>query len=177
MISYNVPLSTTWPTDIFGFAFGLIDKTLFALGVLKRSPLRQYSLKLAREWILERQEAAGDWAGIIPPMHQGIQTLILSGSKLSDPAIQAGIAAIESFAWEDTGGKRIQACLSPVWHTLFIIRGLCDAGLKCRIDPNDARIVKAVNWTKARQTLDPVPGDWRIYQPELWRRVGRVRLR
>ncbi|RDL41030.1 Terpene cyclase family member [Venustampulla echinocandica] len=143
-----------------------IDKALYKLGGLKYNPLRPYSRKVAVSWIIERQEKEGDWAGIIPPMHQGIQALTLEGYKVTDPVVQAGITAIERFAWQDVNGKRIQACLSPVWDTVFMIRALCGAGPESVIDHNDRRIRQAVKWTKEQQILGP-GGDWRIYQPDL----------
>lgn len=99
-------------------------------------------------------------------MHAGIQALLLEGFSINHPRIQAGIEAIERFAWEDKKGKRIQACLSPVWDTLFIIRGLCEAGPETRISSDDPRIAQAVHWIKQRQIKGPV-GDWRIYKPAL----------
>lgn len=99
-------------------------------------------------------------------MHAGIQALLLEGFAMDDPRIQAGIEAVERFAWQDENGKRNQACLSPVWDTLFMIRGLCDAGLEARVSSTDPRILQAVHWIKRRQIRGP-EGDWRIYKPAL----------
>jgi squalene-hopene/tetraprenyl-beta-curcumene cyclase len=62
----------------FGWASTLVDTPIWGLRALvKKNPLRGYSLRVAKEWILERQEKEGDWAGIVPPMHQGMEALFL----------------------------------------------------------------------------------------------------
>ncbi|KAL8722258.1 MAG: hypothetical protein Q9225_001245 [Loekoesia sp. 1 TL-2023] len=148
-----------WKTDALGSIFLGLDKILCRLGGLRWSPLRSLARRRCVSWILERQETAGDWAGIIPPMHTGIQALLLEGFTLGDSAIRHGLAAIERFAWQDEGGKRIQACVSPVWDTVLMTRGLCDAGV---VERTDRRLQCVVDWCKARQQLGS-EGDWRIY--------------
>ncbi|KAI4116590.1 MAG: hypothetical protein LQ338_007681 [Usnochroma carphineum] len=161
-VEEKVPLGPTlyeaWKNDAFGCVFVGLDKVLCSLGGLRWFPLRSLARRQCVNWILERQEMAGDWAGIIPPMHTGIQALLLEGFKLGDPKIRHGLSAIERFAWQDENGKRIQACVSPVWDTVLMIRALCDAGT----DRTDLRLQCAAEWCKARQQLGP-EGDWRIY--------------
>lgn len=156
------PLAELWKNDLFGFVFAVIDKVLHALGGLRYFPLRGYARRKCVKWILERQEDAGDWAGILPPMHLNIQALVLEGVNLEDMRIQRALQAIERFSWQDERGKRIQASVSPVWDTVLMIRALCDAGM----DPQDERLRRAIKWTKARQILGP-EGDWRIYKPNI----------
>ena len=152
----------------FGWATTLVDSAIWGLGALvRKNPLRGYSLRVAKEWILERQEKEGDWAGIVPPMHQGMQALFLCGYKVDDPVMVKGMEAVERFAWVDEGGKRIQSCSSPVWDTLFMIRAISEAGLECGIHPEDERISKSVKWCMERQTKDESVGDWKVYKPNL----------
>ncbi|KAH6682095.1 terpenoid cyclases/protein prenyltransferase alpha-alpha toroid [Halenospora varia] len=162
LMPYGTPLAQSWGNDFFDFSFNLIDKAMWVLGGLRRSPLRGYSRRVAVKWILDHRSKDGDCAGFILPMHQNLQALVLEGYKVSDPVIQAGIAAIERFALEDEVGKRIQGILSPTWDTVFMIRALLDLG----VSSTDNRIQKAVEWTKAHQILGP-EGDWRVYKPEL----------
>lgn len=162
MVPYGAALSELWKSDLVGFMFGAIDLGLYCLGGLRLSPLRGYALRQCVKWILERQEKAGDWAGIMPPMLGGVQALVLEGFTLEDSRIRRGIDAIERFAWRGQNGKRIQACLSPVWDTVLMTRALCDAS----VNPNDKRLTRAVKWTKARQIFGP-EGDWRVYNPTL----------
>lgn len=161
-VPYGPGLWKMWQNDICEFTFGAIDKALYYLGGLRRSPLRSYARRQCVRWILERQETAGDWAGIIPSMHASLQALLLEGFQVGDARIRKGVEAIERFAWRDEYGKRIQVCVSPVWDTVLMTRALCDAG----VNLNDECLRKAVGWVIARQLLGP-EGDWRIYNRKL----------
>ncbi|TPX15829.1 uncharacterized protein E0L32_000163 [Thyridium curvatum] len=150
-------------TDLFSYFFTVLDTALYWLDGLRLNPLRGYARRQCIKWILERQEKAGDWAGIIPPMHFGVQALLLEGYKMTDKAIILGMEAIERFTWSDkTGGKRLQSCVSPLWDTVLMVHGLCDVGL----DPSDVRLRKAVRWIRERQ-IHEQHGDWLVYSPTL----------
>ncbi|KAN0083247.1 Terpenoid cyclases/protein prenyltransferase alpha-alpha toroid [Elaphomyces granulatus] len=160
----NVPYcpSDLWNTDKLSFVFSAIDSVLHYLGGLRYFPLRKYAISQCLKWVLEHQEEAGDWAGIFPPMHLGILALLLEGYKLEDPQVYRALEAIERFAWEDDRGKRVQSCVSPVWDTVLMTIGLCDAALPGR----HSKPQKAMEWVRSRQLLGP-EGDWRIYNPRL----------
>ena len=163
VVTYTVDLGNPLRADKVSLLFTLIDKVIYQLGGLRGFPTRGYSRRQCVHWILEHQEVAGDWAGIFPPMHTGLLALTLEGFSLTDSFIVRGLEAVERFAWQDEeGGKHMQACVSPVWDTILMTIGLCDAGLP----KDDERLIKAVTWTKDRQLLGP-EGDWRIYQPNL----------
>ena len=157
-----VPYSANAKTSIVGGIFNLLDKALHATGGLKYNPLRPYARKRCVDWILSRQEKTGDWAGIFPPMHFGILALLLEGFSPQDAPVRLGLEAVERFTWQDTNGKRAQSCVSPVWDTILMTVGLCDAGML----PNDERLTKAMKWVKERQLLGQ-KGDWRVYNPNL----------
>jgi squalene-hopene/tetraprenyl-beta-curcumene cyclase len=158
LVPYSPPIMELWKTDITALLFVAVDTVLYYLGGLRMSPTRGYARKKCVEWILEHQEKEGDWAGIFPPMHLGILALLLEGFQLDDQPIRAGLEAIERFAWHDQRGKRIQACVSPVWDTVLSTIALCDAG------HDDSRISVGIEWIKARQLFGP-EGDWRVYKP------------
>ncbi|CAD6589405.1 MAG: hypothetical protein ASARMPRED_004032 [Alectoria sarmentosa] len=173
LVPYTGPILNTLKTDKVALLFSVIDKIIFQLGGLRYLPFRGYARLQCVKWILEHQEAAGDWAGIFPPMHVGLLALRLEGFSMTESCIVRGLKAVERFAWQDSaGGKRIQACVSPVWDTVLMSIGLCDAGLcdagiyDARLCGNNSRLVKAINWIKDRQLLGP-EGDWRIYQPRI----------
>lgn len=121
-------------SDMYSFVFGSINTVLQWLGGLRWSPSRGYALRKCVDWILGRQEPNGDWAGIIPPMHFGVQALLLEGYSKEDDLIRRAVAAIDDFHWQDETGKRLQSCVSPVWDTALMLRGLCDAGTVPRDD-------------------------------------------
>lgn len=162
----KVPLGpsflTLLGTNILSCFFSVVDSALSMLNGLRNTPLRWYSRQQCVKWILEHQESSGDWAGIIPPMHAGVQALMLEGYSLESKPIQRAIQAIERFTWHDEKGKRLQSCVSPVWDTVLMIRSLCDAG----VNRNEPLLRRAVVWVKGHQLLGP-QGDWRIYNPDL----------
>ena len=158
-VSYTTSIFESIETDKVAMLFTVVDKVINQLGGLRTFPLRTYARQQCIKWILEHQEAAGDWAGIFPPMHTGLLALKLEGFGTTDSCMIRGLEAVERFAWQDKeGGKRMQACVSPVWDTILMSIALCDTG-------NAERLVKAIHWVKSRQLL--VPGDWRIYRPDI----------
>ncbi|KAK8109493.1 terpene cyclase [Apiospora kogelbergensis] len=170
-IPYGPSLARPWESDLWSLMFGSIDTALYWLGGLKPFwPVRRYARRKCVEWILDRQEKQGDWAGIIPPMHAGVQALLLEGYKLEDVRIQSAIAAIERFTWQDEGGKRLQSCVSPVWDTVLMTRSLSPRKPEKKGEAEswsqDERLRQTVRWIKSHQLLGP-EGDWRIYNPAL----------
>ncbi|KAJ6026921.1 uncharacterized protein N7446_004476 [Penicillium canescens] len=158
-VPYSPSLWGLWKTDAVAFTFTALDIALHWVGGLRSSPSRAYARRKCVEWILEHQEEEGDWAGIFPPMHVGVLALCLEGYKHDDLPVWSALEAIERFAWLDGGKKRIQACLSPVWDTILMTIGLCDAGYK-------GRLSTAIDWITSRQLLG-TEGDWRIYKPDV----------
>ncbi|KAL8797973.1 MAG: hypothetical protein Q9182_007065 [Xanthomendoza sp. 2 TL-2023] len=161
-IPYSHPLRDLRNFDRIAFTFSAIDTILHLFGGLRSIFTRGYARARCIKWILDHQEAAGDWAGIFPPMHFGILALALEGYSLQDPPVKRGIEAIERFAWQDEQGKRIQSCVSPVWDTVLTTISLCDAGLPL----DHSSLVRAVSWVKGRQLLG-AEGDWRVYRPHI----------
>ncbi|GFG03405.1 squalene--hopene cyclase [Aspergillus udagawae] len=148
--------------DIVGLAFSVLDKLLYQFNGLRSIPLvRAYARRRCIEWILERQEVTGDWAGIFPPMHGSVYAFALEGYQIDDRPIRLGIQALENFSWKDCNGKRIQACVSPVWDTALMSIGLCDA-----MSTSRETISKAIHWIRDHQLLE-FRGDWRVYRPHL----------
>ncbi|KAL4800583.1 squalene cyclase [Aspergillus venezuelensis] len=157
-----------WKGEITELAFSCVDKLLYYANGLRSLPLlRPYARRRCLAWILERQEPTGDWAGIFPPMHASIFAFVLEGYKVDDEPVRLGIQALENFAWKDTdGGKRIQACVSPVWDTALMSIGLCDVNITLHKKQHREVLDRATKWIKDRQLLQP-KGDWRVYRPRL----------
>lgn len=162
LVAYVGSLSEIWSSDSIALIFAVIDKILIRLGGLRHFFLRAYSRRKCLNWILNHQEESGDWAGIFPPMHLGILALVLEGHTLTDSPVRRGLEAVERFVWQDHKGKRVQACVSPIWDTVLSVIGLCDAG----VSGKDKQLIRAMEWVKARQQLGP-EGDWRIYRPDI----------
>jgi squalene-hopene/tetraprenyl-beta-curcumene cyclase len=128
---------------------------------LGRTPLvglRQRAVRKCEEWILERQEKGGDWAGIFPPMLNGVLALHANGRSADDPRVRVALEAIERFTIEDDQGFRVEPCQSPIWDTILMMVALVDAGL------GDETLVEARQWIEKRQVLCD-RGDWKVSNP------------
>jgi squalene-hopene/tetraprenyl-beta-curcumene cyclase len=118
--------------------------------------LRERAIRAAETWILDHQEASGDWGGIQPPMVYSILALHYLGYPLSHPAIAKGLRAIEGFCLEDEQGRRMQSCLSPIWDTALNVLALLEGGL-----PADHPAMKlAASWLVRQQIM--TGGDWQV---------------
>ena len=159
-VPYTQTLKDLWRVDRVECAFAAIDIILSYMNGLRSFFLRRHTRGLCIKWILDHQENAGDWAGIFPPMHTGLLALYLEDYAVESDIIQRGLQAVERFGWQDEGGKRIQACVSPVWDTILMTVGLVDSGAR----GSDYDLTKAIDWIKAHQLLGP-EGDWRVYRP------------
>ena len=142
--------------------FGLGDSLVRAYERIGVPALRKRALERCTQWILDRQEKSGDWAGIFPPMLNSVIALLLQGYDPNSEPVKKGLEAIDNFAWEDFEGLRIQACVSPVWDTVLSAISLVDSGT----EPGDKRLERAMAWVKERQ-LNVEYGDWKVYRPKL----------
>ncbi len=123
-------------------------------------PFRQQGLDAAEQWILERQEVSGDWGGIIPAMLNSMLALKVLGYDRHDPYVKRGLAAIDNFAIETAETYAIQACVSPIWDTAWVVRALVEAGSA----PDHPALVKAGKWLLSKQIL--TYGDWQVKNPQ-----------
>lgn len=167
VVPYTPTLWNMWMNDgslSWKFGFTLADKSLYCIRtMLKYFPVRSFATRKCMEWVLDRQEESGDWAGIFPPMINSILALHVEGYALDSGPMRKGLEAMERFAWRDKRGMRVQACTSPVWDTILMTIGLLDAGTP----ESDPRLKNSVEWVRKRQILDEQAGDWRIYRPNV----------
>jgi squalene-hopene/tetraprenyl-beta-curcumene cyclase len=152
---YTLP-AATGPLEAFFNGLDSLIKFGERSGV---RPGRAAGLTRARRWVLERQEATGDWGGIIPAMLNSMLALRALGYRIDDPEVVRGFAAIDTFTITENGAYRVQPCISPVWDTGLAVRALVDAGAA----PDDARLVRAAEWLLEKQILDY--GDWVVKNP------------
>ncbi|MEH1897089.1 MAG: squalene--hopene cyclase [Nostoc sp.] len=150
-VRWELPQSGDW-TDLFL----TLDRGFKLAESLNLVPFREEGIKAAEKWILERQEATGDWGGIIPAMLNSMLALRCLNYDRSDPIVERGLQAIDNFAIETENSYRVQPCVSPVWDTAWAIRALVESGLA----PDDPAVVKAGEWLLQKQILDY--GDWAV---------------
>lgn len=149
--TYDFPRSGDW-TD----GFLLLDSLFKFAEDINFVPFRQEAIKAAERWVLERQEATGDWGGIIPAMLNSLLALRCLGYEVGDPAVQRGLAAVDRFAIETEDAYWVQPCVSPVWDTALVMRSLIDSGLS----PDHPAVVQGGEWLLSKQILDY--GDWAV---------------
>ncbi|PMB28195.1 squalene--hopene cyclase [Fischerella thermalis CCMEE 5319] len=150
-VKYELPRSGNW-TDIFL----TLDSGFKLAENLNLVPFRAEGIKAAEKWILERQEATGDWGGIIPAMLNSLLALRCLDYDAADPIVERGLQAIDNFAIETADTYRVQPCVSPVWDTAWAIRALVDSGLA----PDHPAVVRSAEWLLNKQILDY--GDWAV---------------
>jgi len=150
-VKYELPRSGNW-TDIFL----TLDSGFKLAENLNLVPFRTEGIKAAEKWILERQEATGDWGGIIPAMLNSLLALRCLDYDAADPIVERGLQAVDNFAIETADTYRVQPCVSPVWDTAWAIRALVDSGLA----PDHPAVVRSAEWLLNKQILDY--GDWAV---------------
>ncbi len=148
-------------SDLWGKVFVLVDRAAHAYARRPVGVLRRQALRTAERWIVERQERDGSWGGIQPPWVWSIVALHALGFPLEHPVLERAIGGLDSFTIEDDGGRRLEACQSPVWDTALSVLALLDAG----VDPGDGAIVRACEWLSAQQV--GTRGDWAVRRPGL----------
>ncbi|MCP6760908.1 MAG: squalene--hopene cyclase [Fischerella sp. CENA71] len=150
-VKYELPRNGNW-----GDIFLTLDSGFKLAENLNLVPFRAEGIKAAEKWILERQEATGDWGGIIPAMLNSLLALRCLDYNPADPIVERGLQAVDNFAIETADTYRVQPCVSPVWDTAWAIRALVDSGLS----PNHPAVVQAAEWLLNKQILDY--GDWTV---------------
>ncbi|WP_375496344.1 squalene--hopene cyclase [uncultured Nostoc sp.] len=150
-VRWELPQSGDW-TDLFL----TLDRGFKLAESLNLVPFRQEGIKAAEKWILERQEATGDWGGIIPAMLNSMLALRCLDYDQNDPIVERGLQAIDNFAIETDNSYRVQPCVSPVWDTAWVMRALVESGFA----PDHPTVVKAGEWLLQKQILDY--GDWAV---------------
>jgi squalene-hopene/tetraprenyl-beta-curcumene cyclase len=145
----NLPSKGDW-TDLFLWA----DQAFKLAEDLDLVPFRKEGLKEAERWVLERQEATGDWGGIIPAMLNSMLALKVMNYDVNDPIVTRGLGAIDRFSVESADEYWVQPCVSPVWDTALVMRSLVDSGL----DPAHPALIEGAEWLIKMQILDY--GDW-----------------
>jgi squalene-hopene/tetraprenyl-beta-curcumene cyclase len=149
--NFSLPSKGDW-SDIFLWA----DQAFKVAEDLDLVPFRREGIAAAEKWVLERQEATGDWGGIIPAMLNSMLALKAMNYDAADPIVARGLAAIDRFGVETEDEYWVQPCVSPVWDAALVMRSLVDSGLA----PDHPALVKGAEWLIKMQILDY--GDWSV---------------
>ncbi|KEF41830.1 MAG: squalene cyclase [Cyanobium sp. CACIAM 14] len=157
---YRDPRAKTHPSlprsGGLGDVFVLLDGAFKLMERLGLVPFRRWGLRAAERWVLERQEASGDWGGIIPAMLNSLLALRTLNYAACDPIVARGMEAVDRFTIESADQIRVQPCVSPVWDTALTVRALGASGLAS----DHPALARAGEWLLNKQILDY--GDWAI---------------
>jgi squalene-hopene/tetraprenyl-beta-curcumene cyclase len=150
-VQFELPRQSDW-TDLFV----VVDDAFKLAESLNIVPFREEGIRAAEKWILERQEATGDWGGIIPAMLNSLLALRCLDYDAADPIVYRGLKAVDNFAIETEDTYRMNCCISPVWDTAWVMRSLVDSGFV----PDHPALVRGGEWLLSKQILDY--GDWAV---------------
>lgn len=128
-------------------------------------PLRKQALEKARQWILNHQDEAGDWAGIVPAMMNSVMALYATGMQKGEAPVAKGMNALRELcrgvskeirphAHEGSNTATLQSCVSPIWDSALGALALIESG----VDANDPRLQKTKDWLWNKRITRK--GDW-----------------
>jgi squalene-hopene/tetraprenyl-beta-curcumene cyclase len=148
-----------------GSFFLAADKLLKWFDRIGLVPFRQKGIEAAEAWVIERQDAPGDWAGIVPAMLNSILMFHARGYSTKHPYIKRGLDALDRFCIEEgviEGSElphylRLQPCISPTWDTALGLTALLDAGMPL----TDPRVKAGGDWLLTQQIFRY--GDWAVF--------------
>nr|BAI48070.1 tirucalladiene synthase [Goniophlebium niponicum] len=141
-----------WVSNIFVAA----DRAFKLMERFGAVPFRQWSIKEAKKWVLDRQEEMGDFIGYNPPMLYFAVCLKLWGYEVTDPLLQRALLAHKKLTVETEDECWLQSSQSPVWDTALVIPALVESGLP----PDHPALQKAGQWLLEKQILKH--GDWAL---------------
>ncbi len=149
----DIRLKNTEGTAV-GALFIAVDGLLKLAESAGLVPFRQKAIEAAERWIIEHQDAPGDWAGIIPAMLNSLLALHALGYSNHHPYVKRGLEAIDRFGIEEDHYFHLQPCLSPTWDTALGLTALIDSGMP----PDHPRLKQAGQWLLEQQIFRY--GDW-----------------
>jgi len=122
--------------------------------------LRDFALKKAEEWMLQRIGQGSDGlAAVFPAMLNSIIALRALGYPDDHAVLKKAEADFEGLFVDDPEDFRIQPCLSPVWDTAITLIALGESGF----ETTNPAMKKAGEWLISKEVK--IRGDWRIKNP------------
>src|SRR5262245_36395617 len=120
-----------------GAFFLAADRLLKFFDRIGLVPFRRQGIAAAERWVIERQDASGDWAGIVPAMLNSILMFLTLGYSPLHPYVKRGLDALDRFCIAEGASSnsespqflRLQPCISPTWDTALGLTALLDSGM------------------------------------------------
>jgi len=142
-------------------AFNVIDKGLRWYTRHPVRSLRARAMRVAENWILERQEANGSWGGIEPCYLLSAMALKALGYRNDHPVIHKALEASRELIWEFGDTALYMPCVSPNWDTALAAKALLDSDL----EGDHPALAATAKWYIDRQIFRK--GDWSVKRPNL----------
>lgn len=142
-------------------AFMFVERILSKFEPKLPQSVRQYSIRKAEQWTLERLNGECGIGAIFPAMVNAYEALSLLGYPPDHPNRVQCRNALLGLLVDEGERSWCQPCTSPVWDTVL-------TSLALQEDPTTDQepVLKALDWLVAQQVLDE-PGDWRDKCPDL----------
>jgi squalene-hopene/tetraprenyl-beta-curcumene cyclase len=150
-------------SDLVKNLFRTVDRLLkIAERIPGSSAVRALAIKRASAWIVERLQASDGLSAILPAMANTVLVLKVLGYAEDHPLLAENLRHLDGLLLRDdeSGGLRVQPCLSPVWDTVLAMSALLQAGAS----PQSAPMSRAIGWLLDKQTRRP--GDWAARNPQ-----------
>ena len=142
-------------------SFMFVERILSKFEPKLPQSVRQYSIRKAEQWMLERLNGECGIGAIFPAMVNAYEALSLLGYPPDHPSRVQCRNALLGLLVDEGERSWCQPCTSPVWDTVL-------TSLALQEDPTTDQepVLKALDWLVAQQVLDE-PGDWRDKCPDL----------
>ncbi len=141
--------------------FNGVDRLLRVYNRFHSKSLRARAMRVAENWILERQEANGSWGGIEPCYLLSAMALKGLGYRNDHPVIKKALDASRELIWEMGDRAMYMPCVSPNWDTALAAKALLDSGLPA----DHPALVRTARWFIDNQIFKR--GDWSVKRPDL----------
>jgi squalene-hopene/tetraprenyl-beta-curcumene cyclase len=128
-------------------------------GVTEKEPRQGCCEAEAIDWMLLRQEADGNWAGVFINTMFSMMALHSTGNIAYANPIAKGMYGVEQFQIESDSEIHQQFSQSPVMDTAYVLHLFLSAG----IEESDEAVENAIDYLLSKQTF--VEGDWRYNNP------------
>ncbi|SNX59857.1 squalene-hopene/tetraprenyl-beta-curcumene cyclase [Nitrosomonas ureae] len=151
------PQADTWLKR----AFMLVERVLSRVEPKLPQAIRQYSVRKAENWTLERLNGECGIGAIFPAMVNAHESLALLGYAYDHPSRVQCRNALRGLLVDEGERAWCQPCTSPVWDTVLTCLALQED-----LAADQGPVLKALDWLVDQQVLDE-PGDWRDKRPDL----------
>jgi len=151
------PQADTWLKR----AFMLVERVLSRVEPKLPQAIRQYSIRKAENWTLERLNGECGIGAIFPAMVNAHESLALLGYAYDHPNRVQCRNALRGLLVDEGERAWCQPCTSPVWDTVLTCLALQEDTAA-----DQEPVLKALDWLVKQQVLDE-PGDWRDKRPDL----------